>query len=235
MSQGMAGIRRQPKKTGTFPTVACFLAIARPVKDGGAGNEGVRYMKKILYAAVAALAVSAAAATAARAADVITEQPPAPAAQVVTPVFSWTGVYLGANLGYGWANAGPFDDNGFVGGGQIGYNYEFGNHLVLGIEGDMDATGMDFLGENLDYTITGRGRLGYAFDRWMVYGTGGVAYAKTSHFNDTGWVAGAGIEWAATDHIVPGIEYLHYGFGDFDHTGVNASADVIRARISFKF
>jgi opacity protein-like surface antigen len=69
----------------------------------------------------------------------------------------------------------------------------------------------------------------------MIYGTGGVAYAKAGPFNDTGWVAGAGIEWAATDHIVPGIEYLHYGFNDFDNTGINAKADVIRARLSFKF
>ena len=191
-------------------------------------------MKKVLYAAVASLALSAGASTAALAADVIAEQPAAPA-PVVTPVFSWTGVYLGANLGYGWANAGPDDDNGFVGGGQIGYNYEFDNHLVLGIEGDMDATGWQFDGNDVDYTITGRGRLGYAFDRWMVYGTGGIAYAKAGGLKDTGWVAGAGIEWAATDHIVPGIEYLHYGFNDFDNTGINAKADVIRARLSFKF
>jgi len=191
-------------------------------------------MKKVLYAAVASLALSAGASTAALAADVIAEQPPAPA-PVVTPVFSWTGVYLGANLGYGWANGGPNNDNGFVGGGQIGYNYEFDNHLVLGIEGDMDATGWRFDGNDVDYTITGRGRLGYAFDRWMVYGTGGIAYAKAGGLKDTGWVAGAGIEWAATDHIVPGIEYLHYGFNDFDNTGINAKADVIRARLSFKF
>jgi outer membrane immunogenic protein len=191
-------------------------------------------MKKILYAAVATLALSAGTATAALAADVIAEQPPAPA-PVVVPVFSWTGLYLGANLGYGWANAGPDDDNGFVGGGQIGYNYEFDNHLVLGIEGDMDATGWQFDGNDVDYTITGRGRLGYAFDRWMVYGTGGIAYAKAGDLKDTGWVAGAGVEWAATDHIIPGIEYLHYGFRDFDNTGIDADADVIRARLSFKF
>jgi outer membrane immunogenic protein len=192
-------------------------------------------MKKVLYAAVATLALSAGATTAAMAADVIAEQPPAPAAPVVVPVFSWTGLYLGANLGYGWADADVSDKNGFVGGGQIGYNYEFDNHLVLGIEGDMDATGMEFGGNDVDYMITGRGRLGYAFDRWMVYGTGGVAYAKAGDFKDTGWVAGAGVEWAATDHIIPGIEYLHYGYSNFDNTGFDAKADVIRARLNFKF
>jgi len=191
-------------------------------------------MKQVLYAAVATLALSAGAATTALAADMLAEQPMAPAPAPV-PVFSWTGVYLGANFGYGWADADVSDDDGFVGGGQIGYNYEFSNHLVLGIEGDMDATGMEFGGNDVDYTITGRARLGYAFDRWMVYGTGGVAYAKADDLDDTGWVAGAGIEWAATDHIIPGIEYLHYGFRDFDNTGYDADADVIRARLSFKF
>jgi outer membrane immunogenic protein len=191
-------------------------------------------MKKFLYATVATFALSAGAATVARAADVIAEQPPAPA-PVVVPVFTWTGVYLGANLGYGWANAGPDDDDGFVGGGQIGYNYEFDNHLVLGIEGDMDATGWQFDGNDVDYTITGRARLGYAFDRWMVYGTGGIAYAKAGDLDDTGWTAGGGVEWAATDHIVTGLEYLHYGFSDFDHTGIDADADVIRVRLSYKF
>ena len=192
-------------------------------------------MKKILYAAVATLALSAGTATAALAADAITEAPPVPAAPVVVPVFSWTGFYLGANLGYGWANADVSDKNGYVGGGQIGYNYEFDNHLVLGLEGDMDATGMEFGGNDVDYMITGRGRLGYAFDRWMVYGTGGVGYAKADDLNDTGWVAGGGVEWAATDHIVTGLEYLHYNFNDFDNTGVDADADVIRARLSYKF
>jgi outer membrane immunogenic protein len=192
-------------------------------------------MKKALFATVAAFALSAGAIGTAYAADAVVEQPPAAPVPEVVPVFSWTGVYLGANVGYGWANAGPDDDNGFVGGGQIGYNYEFSNHLVLGIEGDMDATGWQFGGNDVDYTITGRARLGYAFDRWMVYGTGGVAYAKAGEFNDTGWVAGGGVEWAATDHIIPGIEYLHYGFSDFDHTGIDADADVIRARLSFKF
>jgi outer membrane immunogenic protein len=189
-------------------------------------------MKKILFATVASLALGAGAA---RAADVVTEQAPVPATPMVVPVFSWSGVYLGGNLGYGWAKAAAPDDDGFVGGGQIGYNYEFSNHVVLGIEGDMDATGWRFNGNDVDYTVTGRGRLGYAFDRWMLYGTGGIAYAKAGDLDDTGWVAGAGIEWAATEHIVPGIEYLHYGFGDFGNSGVDAHADVIRARLSYKF
>jgi outer membrane immunogenic protein len=121
-------------------------------------------------------------------------------------------------------------NDGFVGGGQIGYNYQFtpGSGVVIGVEAD--AQYVDF-GRNrnrfaatpglnagslvfnpngvsgLDYFGTVRGRLGYAFDRTLVYGTGGFAYgsgggrqfglpnSSTDSFQ-TGWAAGGGIEYA---------------------------------------
>lgn len=189
-------------------------------------------MIKLLYASVAAIALT----TAAQAADVVQEAPPAPPAPIVaTPVFTWSGLYVGGNAGYGWANAAPFDDDGFLGGVQLGYNYEI-NRLVLGVEGDFDATGMRFFGNDVNYLASVRGRVGLAVNRWMIYGTGGYAYAHASGgLHDGGWVAGGGVEWAMTDHIVPGIEYLHYGFNDFSHTGLDADADVIRVRLSYKF
>jgi len=122
------------------------------------------------------------------------------------------------------------NNDGFVGGGQIGYNYQFtpGSGVVVGIEAD--AQYLDF-GRNrnnafisgavapglivndprglssLDYFGTVRGRLGYAFDRTLVYGTGGFAYGSGSadrsfggfRGNDnfrTGYAAGGGIEYA---------------------------------------
>ncbi|KAB1080432.1 outer membrane protein [Methylobacterium soli] len=122
------------------------------------------------------------------------------------------------------------NNDGFVGGGQIGYNYQLtpGSGVVIGIEAD--AQYADF-GRNrnrfaatpglnagslvfnpnglssLDYFGTVRGRLGYAFDRTLVYGTGGFAYgsgggrqfglpnSSTDNFQ-TGWAAGGGIEYA---------------------------------------
>ena len=110
--------------------------------------------------------------------------------------------------------------------------------LTLGsilLEADIDATGLGFAGNDLDFLTSGRARLGYAFNHWLPYATGGIAYAKAGNLSDTGWIAGGGVDWAVTDHIVPGVEYLHYGFGNFDHTGVDASADVVRARLNFKF
>ena len=121
-------------------------------------------------------------------------------------------------------------NDGFVGGGQIGYNYQFtpGSGVVVGVEAD--AQYVDF-GRNrnrfssssplipgslafnpnglssLDYFGTVRGRLGYAFDRTLVYGTGGFAYGSGSADrsfggfagNDsfrTGYAVGGGIEYA---------------------------------------
>jgi outer membrane immunogenic protein len=119
-------------------------------------------------------------------------------------------------------------NEGFVGGGQIGYNYQFtpGSGFVIGVEAD--AQYADF-GRNrnrfvstsplaaqqvfnpaglsgLDFFGTVRGRLGYAFDRTLVYGTGGFAYGSgggrefgtgvSSDDFQTGWVAGGGVEYA---------------------------------------
>ncbi|MER2263598.1 outer membrane protein [Methylobacterium oxalidis] len=137
-------------------------------------------------------------------------------------------------LPLGFAGAVAFSNrntsDGFVGGGQVGYNYQFtpGSGVVVGIEAD--AQYVDF-GRNrnrnlvagdvtagtlifnpvgittLDYFGTVRGRIGYAFDRVLFYGTGGFAYGSGGG-NDfglpnrsrddfqTGWTVGGGIEYA---------------------------------------
>jgi outer membrane immunogenic protein len=169
-------------------------------------------MKKLLVASTVLIAFGAVGA--ANAADL----PPAPAykAPVVAPIpyFSWTGFYIGLNAGYGWADDGvqlsgdPFslfvqgamaglfpttiaaNAQGFVGGGQIGWNYQAGS-FVFGIEADADATGIKrsstvvaTIGvprtltgsERLDWLSTIRGRLGFTpAERVLLYVTGGVA------------------------------------------------------------
>ena len=117
------------------------------------------------------------------------------------PVFTWTGFYVGVNAGYGWGNDDNRgfglvnrgnDDGGFVGGAQLGYNYQMGM-FVLGAETDIQYAdlGGNFVvdgvryGSDNDWFGTARVRAGLAFDRFMVYATGGVAYG-TSNF---GWTA----------------------------------------------
>ena len=141
------------------------------------------------------------------------------------PVFSWTGFYVGGNAGYGWGRAnatyvapgGPngwppndqgtisangsanLDPTGFVGGAQIGYNWQFASTWVLGVETDFQAfklsdsfdhTFPTATGElspqithtkvSADWLFTLRGRLGYVSDRLLIYGTGGLAVAKVN-------------------------------------------------------
>jgi outer membrane immunogenic protein len=211
-------------------------------------------MKKILVATAAFLSV----ASSAFAAD-IAARPMAVKAPMVTMVpFNWTGCYLGVAGGYQWGRSeqiaqsgkhagqsitGEFDLSGGIAGGTVGCNYQFSNNVVIGLENDFSWT--DKSGSAFDHkpfntkTLsttsekwidTLRGRLGYAFDRFMVYGTGGVAFAGTEVNVDvpgfgsvtdsqtrTGWVAGVGAEWAAytgpQGALTVKFEYLHADFG----------------------
>ena len=209
-------------------------------------------MKKILLSSVALLGLTAGA----MAADLPSRRAPAPIIAAV-PVFTWTGFYVGVNAGYGWQNsndssvfvpAGTFgpgtpaadhlcddDGDGFVGGGQIGYNYQFGS-FVLGIEADLQWA--DLGGSNGTRSCrqasrrlrsgwrrlaasTGSARFApapaFAFDRALVYATGGFAYGGAddndgffSNNDDvrTGWTLGGGVEYAFTNNLTLGLEGL---------------------------
>lgn len=127
---------------------------------------------------------------------------PAPIEAPPAPAFTWTGLYVGGHAGYGWSDfaAAPTDSygveqpNGFFGGGQAGFNYQFDNRLVLGIEADAsfgdqktgytarfgdDDVAMQF-GHDFEIQSFGtvRGRAGYAFDRLLPYVTGGLGWAR---------------------------------------------------------
>jgi outer membrane immunogenic protein len=170
----------------------------------------------------------------------------APAMVAPVPVFSWTGFYLGINGGYGWGSTrgdlldplfggpGQFDVDGWLAGGQIGFNYQFpGSGFVIGLEadyqwasleGDISVLGIVAARAELERFGTVRGRLGWAWDRFMIYGTGGWAFGGrveasvpfgllVVHSRDmSGWTAGAGIEWAFAPNWSAKLEYLHIEF-----------------------
>jgi outer membrane immunogenic protein len=130
---------------------------------------------------------------AAQAADVVAPAEPLPA--------GWTGLYIGAHVGYGEtdmsgciecdeasvADPDELDLNGIVGGLHAGYNYQTGN-IVVGLEGDVDFTdwsdkdtsssdSTDKQKANVDTLGTVRARLGVASDETLFYLTGGVAWS----------------------------------------------------------
>jgi outer membrane immunogenic protein len=159
--------------------------------------------------------------------------PPVPVP--VAPAWSWTGFYLGAHGGYGTASLG--DSNGWFAGGQIGFNYQFANRWVFGVE--LDSAFADIgdsvsqtiggvvvtVGSNIDYMGSARVRVGYGWDRVLVYATGGGAWVSNeitasataggatltlsdaqTHF---GWTAGGGVEMGFWGNVTAKVEYLY--------------------------
>jgi iron complex outermembrane recepter protein len=176
----------------------------------------------------------------------VTKSPPVSSAGTSSPVVDWTGLYLGVNAGYSfggsdWTDSvtgestGSFGTSGFVFGGTLGANYQVGS-LVFGVEGDgdwADASGFGtFTATNLcaggclttnTWLSTVRGRAGYAFDRFLAYGTVGAAFGnvRANFSNDAvssatkaGWTAGAGVEVALDRHWSAKAEYLFVDLAD---------------------
>ncbi len=213
--------------------------------------------------AISATFVALVIATSASAADLPRAYTKAPA--YAPPVgYNWTGFYIGANAGYGWSSDGfAGDTNGFVGGGQIGYNWQaVGSPFVFGLEADFqgadlensaDAGGGVTLNARTNAFGTVRGRIGYAWDRFMLYGTGGFAYVRNevsatgpggsisnSEYN-SGYTLGGGIEWAAWDRWSVKAEYLYVHSDDASVNlgGVTFVGDnnfsVVRAGLNYRF
>ena len=221
---------------------------------------------KLLGTGVAALALLAAS-NPAQAADIL--QPIDKSARPVVAYYNWTGFYLGANGGYGWGKS-HWDSpvvsvkpKGWMAGGTAGFNYQAGA-FVWGLEGDFDwadvsgstACGAFSCQTQNTWLATARGRLGYAFDRFLPYITGGGAFGRmrasstdpaATGASDTliGWTVGGGLEYAFLGNWSVKIEYLYVDLGTFDCStacspGVVASnvtfkENVVRAGLNYKF
>lgn len=188
-------------------------------------------------ASLLALAAGTGIAAAADLPDDNYQAPPA-AAYSPTPAYQWTGAYAGLVGGYGWANGSDnLDSNGWIGGGFLGYNVQTNQHLVVGVEGDVTATSKD--GNGWDSTL--RGRLGYAWDRFMIYGTGGLAVGglkdttTSQSTTKVGWTAGAGLEAALSDKVTGRVEYRHTDLGAFPSGGSSYTSDDVLVGVGFKF
>jgi len=215
--------------------------------------------------------------------------PPAPATYVPrVPDYNWTGIYIGGNFGAAY-NQGQYCDpfgncfsatnsTKFLGGGQVGGNYEFANGIVIGVEAMFDwapntgnsATITGLGGNTATFTVnnswltTVTGRLGYAWDRLLIYGKGGFAWVGSSNSNLTdvttglsvtgttnnyGWTAGAGLEYAIWGSLSARVEYDYIGlngatygtpagFASFPSdtfTGNNRNIQMVTLGINYKF
>lgn len=246
---------------------------------------------------LAALCGAVAVTGAASAADLPSRAPP-PVYVPPAPIFTWSGLYAGLQVGYGWAkensvifNPGgdlggvapaanvPYSLNpsGVIGGAHVGYNVQV-NQWVIGVEGNVDGTSLSqtkIVGDgSIFYTgqvktttpLQGsiRGRLGVAWDRWLVYATGGVAFAGVTNFYDTripfpvgatdsisktrtGWTVGGGVAYAVTNNWSVGVEYRYSDFGTYvDQSATGAllpstfishhlTQNQVQGRLTYKF
>ena len=194
-----------------------------------------------LYSLVAAAALVVGVTGVASAADMPAKARPMPPATTG----SWEGLYFGAHIGaaFGTIESGvpapPFPIvsaavNGFIGGGQIGYNFQSGP-VVFGVE--LDASGSGLKGtapclivltcdRKVDWFGTVTGRVGFTADRALIYVKGGGAWANfdyntslvgvgiaSANEDKWGWVVGAGIEYAFMPNWSAKLEYNFMDFG----------------------
>jgi outer membrane immunogenic protein len=209
-------------------------------------------MKRALLASIASLAIAALTGSV-FAAELGRPGYEAPAVYSVDHFTEWTGCYLGGSFGGARSNANYNFDNGsgivepfsfdagsFIGGGQLGCQFEFAPKWVLGAEGTFSSVhlqqtdtsaifGSGFTRAlSIDEIASVTARLGYAWDNWMLYTKGGGAGARVNTHAaatlladetdwENGWTVGGGLEYVAWHNIVLGVEFNYYRF-NFDRT-----------------
>jgi outer membrane immunogenic protein len=190
-------------------------------------------MNRVVVACVALLALAGVSATAA---DLPRYYQPGP---MYNPIYTWTGFYVGINGGGGWGRSqwdalDTFDVSGGLIGGTVGYNWQFGQ-AVIGAEGDIDWSGIKgtttvfcappACETRNKWLATARGRLGFGFDRFMPYLTGGLALGDINatrpglpggSISNAGWTVCAGLEVGLVSNVSVKAEYLYVDLGNFN-------------------
>jgi outer membrane immunogenic protein len=240
-------------------------------------------MKKMLLAGTALLPFVSGSAMAA---DMRPAPAPAPVyskAPMMAPAFSWTGFYIGGDGGYGSATSSgtlansvggfpvpySYNVNGPIAGGFVGGNYQMGTFVVgaeadwqwanlTGNSGSIVAPGGPFtISSTVKSYGSARGRVGFAVDHWLFFGTAGWAwgtwsttYANVGPFftnsatSNKGWTAGAGIEYAFTNNLLGRVEYRYTNLGTVTFVDIPSNSSElgnkvvindIRAGLAFKF
>lgn len=230
-------------------------------------------MKRVVLASAVTLA-AVSMLGAAHAADLARPMPMKAPPPFVSPAYNWTGFYAGINGGGGWGgsqwSSGPatsrtYDVSGGMVGGTLGYNWQY-NQAVFGLEGDLDWTNLKGSGGGAgcpvapggtcqtrnDWLGTVRGRIGYAFDRFLPYATGGLAVGDvkarpstggSTSTTNAGWTVGAGLEVALSGPLTAKVEYLYADLGNAScgaavcgaAANMNFHTNIVRAGLNYRF
>jgi outer membrane immunogenic protein len=186
-----------------------------------------------------------------------------------TPVYSWTEFYFGGNIGWGQGNASwcsgeggvvcstntyAASPTGTIAGGQFGFRWQSPSNIVIGAEVEVDASNLSqqrispavasqLLTTTLTTPQTADIQIGYAFNRFLVYGKGGYAAieAEFSALNPTvtpgislshtgwlnGWNVGGGLEYMLFSHLSLGVEYNYYQFSNSNISNLTDNAGIV--------
>lgn len=164
----------------------------------------------------------------------------------------WSGLYAGATLGYGGGDTAGGNIDGFALGATLGRNWQI-NRVLAGVEGDIAYTGIGYNGFgdrfDVDWLGTVRGRIGYVFDRFVVYGTAGIAWASAEYAQagatrsrtHTGTALGAGLEARVFENVSAKAEYVYvdlngrsYDVGASD-PNVEPDMHLLRVGLNYRF
>jgi outer membrane immunogenic protein len=222
-------------------------------------------MRQTTLALFVAAGLAVVTAQTASAADLPRREPIQKAPPPVARIYDWTGFYFGGHLGGAWSSedavwtATAFstgtDPSGFLGGFQVGANWQNGN-WVFGVEADWSWTNTDGSGTlgtasftaDHNWYATAAARVGYAWDNWLWYVKGGGAWLDADYsfggtrVGDTrsGWLVGTGLEWGLGPNWSGKLEYNYMDFGS-DTFGFPAAVNVdtqvhaIKAGLNYRF
>jgi len=210
-------------------------------------------MRNVLLSTVALVALTGSA----LAAD-LPSRKAAPAYIAPVPAFTWTGFYVGIEGGADFLSTnvnGIGTNNQTAGliGGVVGYNYEFPNRFVLGLEGDAGGVlgakktySGGLVSTDASYFADIRGRVGYAVaDRALLYVAGGVAFGDSKlnipgssvSQGRVGYTIGAGLDYAFTNNFIGRVEYRYTDLGRQNLNGfsVRQDSNAVLVGLLYKF
>jgi outer membrane immunogenic protein len=210
--------------------------------NSGLGDIEMKFAVKLALAAAGLAAFS----NGAMAADLMVMHPAPAMAPMAPATTSWDGLYIGANVGYGWGSLAPtsgasVSTTGWLVDGHVGYNAHLSDQIVGGIEGDLDWSNVSGTGYTTNWGGSLRGRLGLDVGGFLPYAELGVAFANGTlsgtSATHTGWTAGVGVEYMLTNQLSANLEYRYsdYGSQNYGASSQHLTDSTVRIGLNYHF
>ncbi len=151
----------------------------------------------------------------------------------------WTGFYTGAQLGYSDVEGGGSSGDNTSFGLQAGYNHQFTNNMVVGGEAEYRYNDAGFGGVAFSDSIALKGRVGYAHNDYLFYGTAGVVRGQIdgggTSISDDGVVYGVGVEYMIQQDVSVGFEVLQSEYSNFGGSSRSVRDTSAALKVNYRF